>query len=150
MSIALVLGMFPGFMSMVTIYIMFDLVHLNQTLTGLILAYSIGSGAGFFVAKGFFDTIPRAIAVDEKTPIIVSVEIEFFFSIHQIPIANMIPKIIIDVNSSILKIMPNAIPVNAECPNASEKKDNLLFTIIVPIIPNKGAIIINANNAACS
>ena len=61
MNVALVLGMFPGFMSMIAIYLMFTIFNLNGTLTGLVIAYSAGTGAGFFVAKGFFDTIPRAI-----------------------------------------------------------------------------------------
>lgn len=61
MNVSLILGMFPGFMSMIAIYLMFSIFKLNGTLTGLIVAYSAGSGAGFFVAKGFFDTIPKAI-----------------------------------------------------------------------------------------
>ena len=61
MNVALILGMFPGFMSMIAIYLMFSIFKLNGTLTGLVIAYSAGSGAGFFIAKGFFDTIPRAI-----------------------------------------------------------------------------------------
>lgn len=61
MNVALVLGMFPGFMSMIAMYIMFDIFHLNGTLVGLIIAYSAGTGLGFYVAKGFFDTIPKAI-----------------------------------------------------------------------------------------
>ena len=61
MNVALILGMFPGFMSMIAIYLMSTIFNLNGTLTGLVIAYSAGTGAGFFVAKGFFDTIPRAI-----------------------------------------------------------------------------------------
>lgn len=61
MNFALILGMFPGFMSMIAVYIMFTIFNLNGTLVGLVIAYSAGSGAGFFVAKGFFDTIPKAI-----------------------------------------------------------------------------------------
>lgn len=61
MNVALILGMFPGFMAMIAVYFMFSKVNLTGTLTGLVIAYSAGSGAGFFVAKGFFDTIPRAI-----------------------------------------------------------------------------------------
>ena len=61
MNIALVLGMFPGFMSMIAIYLMFTLFDLNGTLTALVIAYSAGTGLGFYVSKGFFDTIPKAI-----------------------------------------------------------------------------------------
>lgn len=61
MNIALILGMFPGFMSMIAIYHILSLFELNGTLLGLIMVYSGGSGLGFYVAKGFFDTIPKAI-----------------------------------------------------------------------------------------
>ena len=45
------------------------------------------------------------------------------------------------------KMTPNAIPVNAECPNASEKNAILRLTIIVPNIPNSGVMINMATNA---
>lgn len=61
MNVALILGMFPGFMSMIAIYHILTQLQLTQTLTGLVLAYSAGTGLGFYVAKGFFDTIPKAI-----------------------------------------------------------------------------------------
>jgi arabinogalactan oligomer/maltooligosaccharide transport system permease protein len=48
-------------MSMIAIYLMFVIFELNGTLVGLVVAYSAGTGLGFFVAKGFFDTIPKAI-----------------------------------------------------------------------------------------
>ena len=65
MNIALVLGMFPGFMSMFAIY--YILKGLGFLETGLlkqialILCYSGGAGLGFYMAKGFFDTIPKTI-----------------------------------------------------------------------------------------
>lgn len=60
MQIALVLGMFPGFMSMIALY--YILKGLNMlNLGGLLLVYVGGAGLGFYVAKGFFDTIPRSI-----------------------------------------------------------------------------------------
>lgn len=60
MQIALVLGMFPGFMSMIALY--YILKGLNMlNLGGLLLVYVGGAGLTFYVAKGFFDTIPRSI-----------------------------------------------------------------------------------------
>ena len=60
MQIALVLGMFPGFMSMIALY--YILKGLNMlNLGGLLLVYVGGAGLGFYVAKGFFDTIPWSI-----------------------------------------------------------------------------------------
>lgn len=65
MNIALILGMFPGFMSMIAVY--YILKGLGFLETGLlrqialILVYSGGAGLGFYIAKGFFDTIPKTI-----------------------------------------------------------------------------------------
>ena len=60
LQIALVLGMFPGFMSMIALY--YILKGLNMlNLFGLFLVYVGGAGLGFYVAKGFFDTIPYSI-----------------------------------------------------------------------------------------
>lgn len=61
MNIALILGMFPGFMSMIAVYHILNLFNLPGSLLALIMVYSGGAGLGFYVAKGFFDTIPKAI-----------------------------------------------------------------------------------------
>lgn len=61
MNTALILGMFPGFMSMIAIYYILKGIGLTQSLLALILVYSGGAGLGFYIAKGFFDTIPKAI-----------------------------------------------------------------------------------------
>lgn len=61
LSIAIILGLFPGFMSMIAIYYILKALNLTQTLFALILVYSAGAGLGFYVAKGFFDIIPNAL-----------------------------------------------------------------------------------------
>lgn len=61
MNIAMILGMFPGFMSMIAVYYILKGVGISQSLLALILVYSGGAGAGFFIGKGFFDTVPKAI-----------------------------------------------------------------------------------------
>ncbi|WP_294152831.1 ABC transporter permease subunit [uncultured Clostridium sp.] len=64
MNIALILGMFPGFMSMIAVYYILKGVGLTTgvlKLVSLVLVYSAGSCLTFYVAKGFFDTIPKAI-----------------------------------------------------------------------------------------
>ncbi|MFI3200727.1 MAG: ABC transporter permease subunit [Eubacteriales bacterium] len=65
MNIALILGMFPGFMSMIAVYYILKGIGLLETGTlkhiALILVYSGGAGLGFYIVKGFFDTIPKAI-----------------------------------------------------------------------------------------
>lgn len=64
MNIALILGMFPGFMAMIAIYYILKSVGLTNgvlKLVSLVIVYSSGVGVKFYVAKGFFDTIPKAI-----------------------------------------------------------------------------------------
>lgn len=61
LSIAIILGLFPGFMSMIAIYYILKALQLTQTLFALILVYSAGAGLGFYVAKGFFDIIPNSL-----------------------------------------------------------------------------------------
>ncbi|MCL2343565.1 MAG: sugar ABC transporter permease, partial [Firmicutes bacterium] len=61
MNIVLVLGMFPGFMSIIAIYHLMKIIGLDQTLAALILIYSGGAGLGYYIMKGFFDTIPRSL-----------------------------------------------------------------------------------------
>jgi len=46
MNIVLVLGMFPGFMSIIAVYHLVKLVGLDQSLVALVLVYSGGAGMG--------------------------------------------------------------------------------------------------------
>jgi len=61
MNIVLVLGMFPGFMSIIAVYHLVGLIGLDQSLVALVLVYSGGAGLGYYIMKGFFDTIPAAL-----------------------------------------------------------------------------------------
>ncbi len=59
MNMAMILGLFPSFMSMIAVY--FILKAGNLIRVALILCYSGGAGLGFQIAKGFFDTIPYEV-----------------------------------------------------------------------------------------
>lgn len=61
MNVGLILGMFPGFMSMIAVYHLLKLVGLDQSLAALVLVYSSSACLGYFIAKGFFDTLPRVL-----------------------------------------------------------------------------------------
>ncbi len=64
MNMAMILGLFPSFMSMVAVYFILKALGLSEgglIRLALILCYSGGAGLGFQIAKGFFDTIPLAI-----------------------------------------------------------------------------------------
>jgi arabinogalactan oligomer / maltooligosaccharide transport system permease protein len=61
MKLILILGMFPGFLSMMIIYFILKLVNMNGNIYSLILIYIGGSAMQYYIAKGFFDTIPKAL-----------------------------------------------------------------------------------------
>ena len=64
MNVVLILGMFPGIMAVTAIYFILKALGLssgNMTTVALILVYSAGSGAGFYVMKGYMDTIPTSL-----------------------------------------------------------------------------------------
>lgn len=61
MNLALVLGMFPGFMSMIAVYYVLKAVGLTQSLLALVLVYSASAATTFYISKGFFDTISKEI-----------------------------------------------------------------------------------------
>lgn len=58
MNIAVILNLFPGFLSMIAVYFILKTVGLTNSHWGLILVYSASSGLGYLIAKGFFDTVP--------------------------------------------------------------------------------------------
>ncbi|WP_239615122.1 sugar ABC transporter permease [Cohnella mopanensis] len=61
LMVVLILGMFPGFLSLIAIFTILNTLNLLDSLWALILVYSAGAALGMFVAKGFFDTIPRSL-----------------------------------------------------------------------------------------
>ncbi|OZG65633.1 sugar ABC transporter permease [Bifidobacterium eulemuris] len=64
MNVVLIMGMFPGIMSVVAIYFILKAMGLTQGVgvtIALILVYSAGAGAGFYVMKGYMDTIPMSL-----------------------------------------------------------------------------------------
>ncbi len=61
MNIAIVLNLFPGFLSMIAVYFIMKEIGLTNSLTGMVIVYSAGSGMGYLIAKGFFDTISKSL-----------------------------------------------------------------------------------------
>ena len=64
MNLAMILGLFPGFMTMIAQYFILKSMGLTEGMgirIGLIIVYSACAGLGFQISKGFFDTIPRSI-----------------------------------------------------------------------------------------
>lgn len=63
MRFMLILGMFPGMLTMIILYRVLKDLGLTQqnAVPGLILVNIASSGMGYYVSKGFFDTIPRSL-----------------------------------------------------------------------------------------
>ena len=63
MRFMLVLGFFPGMLTMIILYRVLKDLGLTQAnaVPGLILVYIASSGMGYYVSKGFFDTIPKSL-----------------------------------------------------------------------------------------
>ena len=61
MNLAIILDLFPGFLAMIAVYFILKELGLTNSLVGLTIVYSAGSGIGYLIAKGFFDTVPRSL-----------------------------------------------------------------------------------------
>ena len=63
MKFMLILGLFPGMLTMIILYRVLKDLGLTQAnaVPGLILVYIASSGMGYYVSKGFFDTIPKSL-----------------------------------------------------------------------------------------
>lgn len=64
MNMAMIINLFPGFMSMVAVYFLLKAMGMTEgdkVYLALIICFSAGSGTGFFVMKGYMDTIPKAL-----------------------------------------------------------------------------------------
>ena len=88
--------------------------------------------------------MPRAIAVEEKTLMMVSEEDIPSFTFVMARLRKMPKAIIQNKGSHKPKSMPIPTPVKALCPNASEKNAILLLTVMVPKSAKRGA----SNNTA--
>lgn len=76
----LILGMFPGFLTMICLYFLLKNFGLTQAgaIPGLILISTASSGMGYYVCKGYFDTIPKSL--DEAARIDGASRARIFFT----------------------------------------------------------------------
>ncbi|MCK9287481.1 MAG: sugar ABC transporter permease [Sphaerochaetaceae bacterium] len=79
MNVGLILNMFPGFMTMIAVYHILKAIGLYQSHISLILVYSTTASLSYFIAKGFFDTIPKAM--DEAATIDGATRSQIFWRI---------------------------------------------------------------------
>ena len=80
MKFWLILGLFPGFLTMICLYFLLKMFGLTQAgaIPGLILVSVASSGMGYYVCKGYFDTIPKAL--DEAARIDGATRARIFFT----------------------------------------------------------------------
>lgn len=81
MNIMLVLGMFPGFLTMLLIYKVFADLGLTMQMApvGLIIVYCASSGMSYYVSKGFFDTLPKSL--DEAARVDGATRFQVFYKL---------------------------------------------------------------------
>ena len=81
MNAMLVLGMFPGFLTMILIYKVFSDLGLTMQMApiGLVIVYCASSGMGYYVSKGFFDTIPTTL--DEAARVDGATRFQVFYKV---------------------------------------------------------------------
>ena len=81
MNFMLILGMFPGFLTMILIYKVFSDFGLTMQMAplGLIIVYCASSGMGYYVSKGFFDTIPKSL--DEAARVDGATRFQVFYKV---------------------------------------------------------------------
>ena len=81
MNFMLVLGMFPSFLTMILIYLVFSDLGLVMQMAplGLIIVYCASSGMGYYVSKGFFDTIPKSL--DEAARVDGATRFQVFYKV---------------------------------------------------------------------
>ena len=81
MNMMLILGMFPGFLTMILIYKVFAEAGLtaNMAPVGLIIVYCASSAMGYYVSKGFFDTIPKSL--DEAARVDGATRFQVFYKV---------------------------------------------------------------------
>lgn len=66
MNMAVILNLFPGMLAMIAVYFTLKTFGLTNSYVGLIMVYSASAGLGYLIAKGFFDTVPRALCEAAK------------------------------------------------------------------------------------
>ena len=81
MNFMLILGMFPGMLTMIILYRVLKDLGLTEThaIPGLILVYVASSGMGYYVSKGFFDTLPKSL--DEAARVDGANRAQVFFKV---------------------------------------------------------------------
>ncbi|MCF0108076.1 MAG: sugar ABC transporter permease [Bacilli bacterium] len=81
MNLMLILGMFPGFLTMIVLYQVLKSIGLTgpNAVPGLILVSIASSGMGYYVVKGFLDTMPKSL--DEAAMVDGATRFQVFYKV---------------------------------------------------------------------
>ena len=81
MNVMLILGMFPGFLTLILLYKLLSSWGLagSNAMWGLIIVYVASSGMGYYVSKGFFDTISKSL--DEAARVDGATRFQIFYKV---------------------------------------------------------------------
>lgn len=81
MNVMLVLGMFPGFLTMIVLYEVLKTLGMtgDNAVPGLIIVSIASSGMGYYVAKGFLDTMPKSL--DEAAMVDGATRFQVFYKV---------------------------------------------------------------------
>ena len=81
MNAMLVLGMFPGFLTLILLYTLLNGWGLAGAKApfGLVIIYTASSGMGYYICKGFFDTVSHSL--DEAATVDGATKFQIFYKI---------------------------------------------------------------------
>ena len=137
MNTCLVLGMFPGFVTMIVLYKVLSGMGLTgaNSVPGLILVYYASSGMGYYVSKGFFDTIPKSLdeaaRVDGASRFMDKIRTIDFTKVHKAPEAlREIPYLYIDADEDHVALQFHEHKGDVRT-NAQHRKDNCVLAKMV-------------------
>ena len=138
MNIAMILGLFPGFMTMIAQYFILKAMGLTEGSSirfGLIIVYSACTGLGFQISKGFFDTISKQI--DEAAMIDGATKFQIFYKIT-IPLSK--PIITYTVLTSFMSPWAEYITANYMLGGQNLEKSNWTLPLILYKMLNAGEL----------
>lgn len=81
MNFMLILGMFPGFLTLILLYKLFSDLGLTEGKApiSLVIIYVASSGMGYYISKGFFDTVSKSL--DEAARVDGATRFQVFYKI---------------------------------------------------------------------
>lgn len=142
MRLIMILGMFPGFLGLIIIYNLFKILSsagitfLHQSIWGLVIVYSAGAGMGYYISKGFFDTISKQI--DEAAMVDGATRFQIFYKITM-PLSK--PIIIYTVLTSFMGPWAEYITASYILGPANPENSNSTVALVLYRMLNSGDIV---------